>query len=60
MSCEETELTEVTIEALTAIIQHPNTHKFKSYVAKYASCILEQFTKILDTERNSTDMNKVR
>lgn len=59
MSSEEIDFTETTLEALTAIMQHPHTHKYRTYVVKHASNILEKFTKILDTERTSTDPNKV-
>lgn len=59
MSSEEIEFTETTLEALTAIMQHPHTLKYRTYVVKHASNMLEKFTKILDAEKTSTDPNKV-
>lgn len=59
LSGEEIELSEVTVEALTAIIQHPHTHKYKNHVTKYAAQILYKFEKILDAERNMPELNKV-
>lgn len=56
---EEEELIEVTVEAITTIIQHPHTHKYKNHVKKYAAQILYKFDKILETERNQQEMNKV-
>lgn len=56
---EEEELIEVTIEAITTILQHPHTHKYKNLVKKYAAQILYEFEKILETERNQQEMNKV-
>ncbi|CAH1165774.1 unnamed protein product [Phyllotreta striolata] len=58
LSCDEMDLIEVTVEALTAVFQHPHTHKYKTHVFKYAAQILEKFDKILDVERNQQDMNK--
>lgn len=59
MSSEEIELTETTLEALTAIMQHPHTHKYRNYVVKHAANMLEKFTKILDAEKTNADSNKV-
>lgn len=56
---EEEELIEVTIEAITTIIQHPQTYKYKTLVKKYAEQILFKFEKILDAETNQQEMNKV-
>lgn len=53
------ELTEVTLEGLTAVVQHPNTHKYRSYIMKHTAIILEKFTKILQTEKTNPDPNKV-
>lgn len=50
---------EVAVEALTAILQHPHTHKYRSHVMKHSSNILEKFNKILDAESASPDHNKV-
>ncbi|XP_050507704.1 importin-13 [Diabrotica virgifera virgifera] len=58
LSGDEMDLMEITVEALTAIFQHPNTHKYKNHVFKYAAQILHKFDKILDVERNQQDMNK--
>lgn len=59
LSTEELELTEVTLEGLTAVVQHPNTHKYRNYIMKHTSNILEKFIKILQTEKTSSDPNKV-
>lgn len=59
MSSEEIELIEVCVEALTAIIQHPHTNKYKNHITKYGANVLYKFDKILDAERNNTEMNKV-
>lgn len=56
---EEEELIEVTVEALTTIIQHPHTYKYKNLVKKYAAQILYKFEKILETETTQQEMNKV-
>ncbi|XP_017777342.1 PREDICTED: importin-13 [Nicrophorus vespilloides] len=58
MSSEEMELTEVTLEALTAVIQHPHTSKYKSYILKHSANILEKFNKILETETGNPEPNK--
>ncbi|CAH0554758.1 unnamed protein product [Brassicogethes aeneus] len=58
VSMEEMELTEVTVEALNAIMQHPHTFKYKNHVTKYGASMLYKFQRILDTERNSSDCNK--
>ncbi|XP_018575465.1 importin-13 [Anoplophora glabripennis] len=58
LSGEEIELSEVTVEALTAIIQHPHTNKYKNHITKYAAQILYKFDKILDAERNLPELNK--
>jgi hypothetical protein len=59
MSSEEMELTEVTVEALTAIIQHPHTNRYKNHVMKCSADMLYKFEKILENERNSLESNKV-
>lgn len=59
LSTEELELTEATLEALTAVVQHPNTHKYKNYVLKHTENILEKFSKILQAEGSNNDQNKV-
>lgn len=53
------ELSEVTVEALTAIVQHPHTTKYKFYVTKFAANVLYKFEKIIETERSSSELNKV-
>ncbi|RZC40401.1 importin-13, partial [Asbolus verrucosus] len=58
MSSEEMELTEVTVEALTAIIQHPHTNRYKNHVMKCSADMLYKFEKILECERNSPECNK--
>jgi hypothetical protein len=58
MSSEEMELTEVTVEALTAIIQHPHTNRYKNHVMKCSADMLYKFEKILENERNSLESNK--
>ncbi|KAJ8931893.1 hypothetical protein NQ314_015162 [Rhamnusium bicolor] len=58
LSGEEMELSEVTVEALTAVIQHPHTQKYKNHVTKCAAQILYKFEKILDAERNLPELNK--
>ncbi|CAG9822067.1 unnamed protein product [Phaedon cochleariae] len=58
LSCDEMDAIETTVEALTSIIQHPHTHKYKNHVLKYTAQILYSFDKILDIERNQQDMNK--
>ncbi|XP_060533437.1 importin-13 [Cylas formicarius] len=58
LSGEEIELTEVTVEALTAVIQHPHTTRFRNSVNKHAASILYKFEKILDAERSCNDLNK--
>lgn len=55
---EEMELTEVTLEAISSIIQHPQTHKYRTYVIKHTSSMLESFSKILEVERVNSDQNK--
>ncbi|CAG9760659.1 unnamed protein product [Ceutorhynchus assimilis] len=57
-SAEETELSEVIVEALTIIIQDPVTTKYKYYVTKFAANILYKFEKILEAERASSELNK--
>lgn len=59
MSLEELEITEMTTEALNAIMQRPSTRKYKSHVMKHTSNIMEKFSKILDAERTNVDPNKV-
>lgn len=59
MSSEEIELIEVAVEALTATIQHPHANKFKNHITKYGANILYKFDKILDVERNNSEMSKV-
>lgn len=58
MSSEEMELTEMTVEALTAIIQHPHSTRYKNHVLKYSADMLYKFDKILDCESNSPESNK--
>lgn len=58
LSCDEMDLIEITVEALTAVFQLPHAHQYKSYVFKYAAQIIPEFDKILDVERNQQDMNK--
>lgn len=59
MSSEEMELMEVTVEALTAIIQHPHTNRYQGLVMKCSADMLYKFEKILECERNSPECNKV-
>lgn len=59
MASEEMEVAEVTLEALTAVVHHPNTHKYRNYIMKHTADMLNKFTKILDSERNSSDPNNV-
>lgn len=59
MASEEMEVAEVTLEALTAVVHHPNTHKYINYIMKHTANMLGKFSKILDTERNSSDLNNV-
>lgn len=56
---EELDVIEIAVEALTSIIDHPQTHKFRNHVKKYAAQILDKFGKILDVERNQHELNKV-
>ncbi|KAJ3642174.1 hypothetical protein Zmor_024983 [Zophobas morio] len=58
MSSEEMELMEVTVEALTAIIQHPHTNRYQGLVMKCSADMLYKFEKILECERNSPECNK--
>ncbi|KAJ8920238.1 hypothetical protein NQ315_011899 [Exocentrus adspersus] len=58
LSGEEMELSEATVEALTAIMQHPRTNRYENHVRKYAAEILYKFEKILDAERNLPELNK--
>lgn len=53
------ELSEVTVEALTAIIQHPHTSKFRLYISRAAANVLYKFQKIIDMEIESGSLNKV-
>nr|CAH7738201.1 unnamed protein product [Callosobruchus chinensis] len=55
---EEMDVMETAVEALTAVIQHPNTHRYKNHVTKYAANILYKFEKILDAERSLPELNK--
>lgn len=59
MSSEEIELTEVTVEAVTAIVQHPHTMRYKNHLMKCSADMLYKFEKILDYERNHPEGNKV-
>lgn len=59
MTSEEIELTEMTIETLTTVVQHPHSHRYKKHILAFTTQILEKFGKILDIERNSQDPNKV-
>lgn len=56
---EELEISEMTTEALNAIMQRPSTRKYRSHVMKHTANILEKFGKILDAERSAPDPNKV-
>ncbi|EFA09709.1 importin-13 [Tribolium castaneum] len=58
MSPEEMELMEVTVEALTTIIQHPHTNRYHNHVMKCSADMLYKFEKILECERNSPESNK--
>lgn len=58
MSAEEMELIEVTLEALTAVVQHPHTTKYPGYVMKHTTNILDKFNKILNNEKASAELNK--
>lgn len=58
MFSEEMELTEVTLEAISSIIQHPHTHKYRTYVIKHTETMLNSFSKILQVERQNADQNK--
>lgn len=55
---EEIEIIEVAIEALTAIIQHPNAGRYRNQVIKFCVSMLYKFEKILNAERCSPDPNK--
>lgn len=57
MASEEMEVAEVTLEALTAVVHHPNTHKYRNYIMKHTANMLGKFIKILDMERNSSEPN---
>lgn len=59
MASEEMEVAEVTLEALTAVVHHPNTHKYRNYIMKHTANMLGKFIKILDMERNSSEPNNV-
>ncbi|XP_018334256.1 importin-13 isoform X2 [Agrilus planipennis] len=58
MASEEMDLIEVTLEALSSIILHPQTYKYKSYVSRHATNFLQNFNKILEKERHSPNSNK--
>lgn len=59
MSLEELEITEMTTEALNAIMQRPGTRKFRNHILKHTANFLEKFGKILNAERTNADPNKV-
>lgn len=59
MSLEELEITEMTTEALNAVMQRPSTKKYKNLVLKHTANFLEKFRRILETERTNPDPNKV-
>lgn len=59
MASEEMEVAEVTLEALTAVVHHPNTHKYRNYIMKHTANMLGKFMKILDMERSLSDPNNV-
>ena len=59
VSSEEMELIEVTTEALTQIVRHPNAHKYVNHMMKLTAYMLQKFVKILDAERNNPDINTV-
>ncbi|KAL1494258.1 hypothetical protein ABEB36_009882 [Hypothenemus hampei] len=58
LSAEEIELSEVTTEALTAILRHPLSCKFKFHINKFAVNVLYKFQKIIDNELQSSEINK--
>ncbi|KAK9881689.1 hypothetical protein WA026_017206 [Henosepilachna vigintioctopunctata] len=58
LSPEEMELMEVTIEALTAVIELPQTYKYKTYVNEFTVSMLFKFQKILMAEKVSPEPNK--
>ncbi|KAL3269998.1 hypothetical protein HHI36_009055 [Cryptolaemus montrouzieri] len=58
LSLEEVELMEVTVETLSAIVQHPNTCKYRNHVNKFCANMLYKFQKILAMERCCEDPNK--
>lgn len=59
MSLEELEITEMTTEALNAIMQRPSTRKYRSHVIKHTANFLDKFGKVLGAERANSDPNKV-
>lgn len=59
MSSDEIELTEAAIEALTAMMSHPFTHKYPSIVIKNLTDMLDNFMKIIEIEQHNKDQNKV-
>lgn len=59
MSLEELEITEMTTEALNAIMQRPSTRKYRSHVIKHTANFLEKFGRVLEAERTNPDPNKV-
>ncbi|XP_066144032.1 importin-13 [Euwallacea fornicatus] len=58
LSGEEMELSEVAVEALTAIVQHPDTSKYTYNVTKFVASMLYKFEKIIDTEIQTSSLNK--
>lgn len=53
------ELSEVALEALTAIAQHPNTAKYEHHLTKFAANVMYKFEKIFEAEMRCNDLNKV-
>ncbi|KAH1009274.1 importin-13 [Dendroctonus ponderosae] len=58
LSAEEMELSEVALEALTAIAQHPNTAKYEHHLTKFAANVMYKFEKIFEAEMRCNDLNK--
>lgn len=58
LNSEELEVAEVALEAITSVVQHPNTHKYHNYVIKLTENILYKFSKILKCEHANSDPNK--
>ncbi|KAF5269678.1 hypothetical protein FQA39_LY08601 [Lamprigera yunnana] len=58
MSSEELDLTEVAIEALSAVMLQPQTMNYPKHVLTHTSNILDKFGKILENECQIGDPNK--